>query len=60
MTLEKKLKKSVQYSVLYQDRILKNDDQTDDALLIRADMHRLTKVIPTFSVMLSSLHMKER
>ena len=36
---------SCNIAFLYQERILKNDDQTDDDLLIQADMHRLTQVI---------------
>jgi signal transduction histidine kinase len=36
---------SCNIAFLYQERILKNDDETDDDLLIQADMHRLTQVI---------------
>jgi len=36
---------SCNIAFLYQERILENDDETDDDLLIQADMHRLTQVI---------------
>jgi signal transduction histidine kinase len=38
-------KTSCNIAFLYQERILKNDDETDDDLLIQADVHRLTQVI---------------